>query len=432
MKILNAHRGDRKTAVGALVLVATAALIAGCGTGVTGKPEAGELDVRKLSVGTYPTDPLDIRASYTHSPANGRELAIARLADAVVTGTDVDPTFNHGVLSVSLQVSVGLALVLSGTAEPVAEHNNMMFGYAASASTKPLSDASNQNSFVVFSPFGRKIPDPDATSFNVTVLQFPDQQRASAAAEQIEAADFDVAPDQNQRVTLDKYPAAKAHWRPGIPSMGTTLAHGQYTISIFVQQPKPEMTELRELTEKILAVQLPLLDQTPGLSRREVLRLDYDPQGMLRRTLHPGNSAYPHAESEVTRAPRGFLHTVDDQVKWKTLLTDNGVDSTATTRNGALLLRARDAKAAAALWSGITGMTTVPADKAVGVPDTACTETAKAAKPYRIDQEEAWDRSDRFVCTLHYGRFVASVAGAQLADVSQRAAAQYALLSNSQ
>ncbi|MFE4455854.1 hypothetical protein ACFROC_00720 [Nocardia tengchongensis] len=432
MKVFDASRPGGRTVFGALTLLVTTAVLAGCGT-VTGTPGAAELDVRKLAVGKYPTDPLDSRMSYVHSKSGGRELAVGRLGDSVVIGPEVDPSFTHGVMSLSLQVSAGLGLVLSTVAEPVVERNNMMFGYAASASTKPLSTARDPDSLLAFSPFGGAKPDPDATSFNVTVLQFPDQQRATVAADQMEAADFDVASDQNQRITLDKQPGAKAHWRPGIATMGTTLAHGQYVISVFVQQPKPEVTELTKLTEKVLAAQLPLLDQTPALSPREVLRLDYDPQNLMRRTLHPGNYAAPNAVDEVTRTPRGFLHTVDDQPKWKTLLDDNGVDSTATTRNGALLLRTRDAKAATALWSSLAGAAASPADQSADVPDTTCVETASPnTKPQRYDDEDAWDKSDRYVCTLHYNRYVARVAGTQLADVKQRAAAQYALLANSQ
>ncbi|MGW2660293.1 DUF7373 family lipoprotein [Nocardia tengchongensis] len=432
MKILDARRPCGRTALGALTLLVTTAVLAGCGT-VTGMPEAGEFDVRKLSVGKYPTDPLDTRMSYVHSKSFGEELAIGRLGDSVVIGPEVDPSFTHGVMSLSLDVPLALGLVLSMVAEPVVERNNMMFGYSASASTKPLSAARDSESLLAFSPFGGAKPDPDATSFNVTVLQFPDQQRASTAAEQMEAADFDVASDQNQRITLDQQPEAKAHWRPGIATMGTTLAHGQYVISVFVQQPKPEVAELKKLTEKVLAAQLPLLEQTPPLSARDTLRLDYDPQNMIRRTLHPGTYASPNAVNEVTRTPRGFLHNVDDQPKWKLLLDNNGVDSTATTRNGALLIRARDAKAATSLWSSIAGAAASPADQSVDVPDTACAETASPnTKPQRYDDEDAWDKSDRYVCTLHYNRYVARVAGNQLADVKQRAAAQYALLANSQ
>ncbi|MEC3913283.1 DUF7373 family lipoprotein [Nocardia sp. CDC160] len=431
MNILEARRRGGRTALGAVVLITTTAVLAGCGT-TAGKPVAGEFDIRKLSVGQYPTEPADIRASYSHSPANGKELAIGRLANAVVIGPDVDPIFNHAVSSVSLSGPTALALVLSTVAEPVAERNDMQFGYAASVSTKPLSGARDSGAILTFSPFGGMQPDPDATSFNVTVLQFPDQQRASTAAQQMEEADFAVAADQNQRVALDKQPDAKAHWRPGIPSMGTTLAHGQYAISVFVQQPKPELAGLKSLTEQILAAQLPLLDALPPLSPREVLRLDYDPQGLLRRTLHPGKALYPHAETEITSTPRGLIHTIDNQPSWKTLLDNNGVDYTATTRNGALLLRAKDPKAATAVWSTITGGGPTPIDKATDVPDTSCVESTKGNKPQRFDDEDAWDKSDRFVCLLHYDRYVAVVAGAQLADVTQRAAAQYALLVNSQ
>ncbi|WP_405489195.1 hypothetical protein [Nocardia sp. NBC_00511] len=420
-----------RTALGVLTLSITTAVLTGCGA-VSGNPVPGEIDIRKLSVGTYPIEPLDSRFSYSHTISGGLELATGRIDDAVVSGPDVDPSITHGVLSVNLQIPEGLGLVLSSVAKPVAESNNMLFGSSASASTKPLSNVRAANIGEVYAPFGPYTPDPSATSFNVTVLQFPDEQRAGAAAEQMEAADFNVAADQNQRVTIDSHPDAKAHWRPGIPSMGTTIAHGHYVVSIFVQQPNPELAGLKSLTEKILAVQLPLLEKLKPLSRRDMLRLDYDPQGMMRRTLHPEKGALPHSESEITRTPRGFLHNVDDQSTWKKLLEDNGVDSTATALDGGLLLRARDSNAATALWTGITSATTAPADKQADVPDTVCTETSNTVKPYRFDQEDAWDHSDRFICTLHYDRYVARVAGTQLADVTQRAAAQYALLVNSQ
>lgn len=432
MRILSTRRTGGSKILGSIALVVTTAFLASCGSTTAGKPAAGEYDVRKLSIGKYPTEPIDLRSRFIHSPSTGLNLAIGRLADAVVFGADVDPTFTHGVLSQSLGAGEGLGLVMSKAAEAVADDNHMMFGFSASTSTKKIPISPGTKDLFNYSPFGGKDPDPDADSFNVTVLQFPDTGRAATAADQMEAADFNVAPDQNQRITLDKQPAAKAHWRPGIPTLGTTIAHGQYVVSVFVQRPKPEIGGLKDLTEKVLATQLPMLDQTPALSLREMLRLDYDPLGVLRRALHPGTYPAPDAENEVTHTPRGFLHNVEDQGMWKKMLDNDGVDRTATTRNGALLLRARDADAAAALWSGITSAADNSINKSAEVPDTSCYETRPVAKVQPFTDSEAWDDSARFICTLHYDRYVARVAGTQLADVVQRAAAQYTLLANSQ
>lgn len=93
------------------------------------------------------------------------------------------------------------------------------------------------------------------------------------------------------------------------------------------------------------------------------------------------------------------------------------------------MLRARDSKAAASLWSEINAMTPGSVDKPADVPDVACTEKQHPKPP---GYSSAWDASDRFMCTLRYDRYVARVASSQLTDAHQRAAAQYALLANSQ
>ncbi|MFE3188692.1 hypothetical protein ACFXHA_06755 [Nocardia sp. NPDC059240] len=426
----------RRLACTALVCTAAAiistVLLSGCGSTVSGTANAGEMDVRKLEVGQYSTVPLDARDDYQHDVFKGRELAAGRLMDAVVTGVEVDPTFNHSVKAKALIDSSDYG-ALAYTTRPVLEQNKMQFGFTASASSQPLPDH-----FVSggsgYSPLGGAETNPDTTGFNVTVLQFPDQQLAQSAADQTEAVDFAMAADQNARVTLDKQPNARAHWRPGVPSMAATLATGQYVVTIFVQQTKPDLDGLKALAEKVLAAQLPLLDKVPALSQRDILRLDYDPDGMIRRTLHPKDYSTPNAQDEITRTPRGYLHFAEDQAAWKKLLDAGGVDKISDTKNGALLFRARDVAAATTLWSGINAITPVSDDKSAAVPDMSCAESPKAANPN--DQTawstDAWNHNSRFVCTVHYDRYVARVASSQLADAHLRAAAQYALLANSQ
>lgn len=428
MGILSSRQRGGGGVSSAAVLILSAAVLTGCGSTVSGTAVSGEVDVRKLEVGKYPTEPFDTRATYRHESLSGKQLAIGRLADAVVTGPEVDPTFGHGVLTDTL-ADPFTSGVLAHSVAPVLANNKMMFAFSASASTHPLPEKFISQDILIFHPLGGAEANPDATSFNITVAQFPDQQLAQTAAEQMEATDFDLAADQNVRVTLDKQPTAKAHWRPGIPSMSATLATGQYVVTIFVQQPKPELDGLKSLSEKIFAAQLPLLDKLPPLSERDVLRMDYDPDGMLRRTLHPAGYANPDADDEVTRSPRGYLHYAEDQAAWKRMFDDSGVDRVSSARDGALLIRARDTAAATKLWSGINTITPGSDDRSIGFPDVSCAENPKAKPTKSLN---AWNRSSRFVCTLHYDRYVAQVAGSQLADVHLRAAAQYALLANSQ
>ncbi|MGW4246852.1 DUF7373 family lipoprotein [Nocardia sp. NPDC004722] len=422
------HPGIGRLMIGALALALTA-----CGSQVDGTPHPGEIDVRHLAVGNYPTDPLDFRMTYQHNENDGQKLAMGRLADNVVIGADVDPKFGHNLLTQFLSSS---SKVFAGAVQPVLESNGLLFGYSAAASTHEIAVEASYHISDNFNPFAGGQDNPQATSFTVSVLQFPDPQRARTAADQMEAADFAVAADSNVHLTLDKQPDAKAHWRPGIPSMAATLAHGSYVVNVFAIQPTPDLDGLRKLTDQIFAAQLPLLDQTPALSKREMFHLNYDPDLMLRRTLHPADYTSPHQFVETTHTPRGYLHTVEDQATGKRLLDDNGVDRISTAKQGGLLFRARDPKAATALWTAINQLGGTPADAPPGLPDTTCVQNPNPRPGWVLsddpDSYARWDADNKYLCTIHYDRYVARVASSQLADAQQKAAAQYAVLANSQ
>ncbi|MEU0540299.1 hypothetical protein ABZ319_10545 [Nocardia sp. NPDC005978] len=430
MKMLSIVGCSARKALIALPIVATTAVVlTACGSDITGSAAAGEIDIRKLSVGNYSTDPLDVRSTYSRSVWDGKELAMARLGDAVAIGADVDPRFAYGVVAEALPTPLHTTDVLAAAVKPIMESNNFMFGFTASASTHPLVDTVFYDHSGNFKPFGGADTNPEATSFNVTVLQFPDESRARAAGEQIEAADFAIAADQNTHITLDGRPGARAHWRPGVASMTATLVDGQYVVNVFVQQPKPELATLKTLAEQVFTAQLPLLAQSPPLNARDSLRQDYDPDGLLRRTLHKSEFATPDANDEASRTPRGWLHFVADQRTWKQLLDKAGVDRIATTTEGALMFRTRDADSAAALWSDINALMPKTVEAPPNTRDVACVENPK---PKSGGFSSAWDAKDRFLCTIRYDRYVARVASSTLSDVHQRAAAQYALLAKSQ
>ncbi|MTE11579.1 DUF7373 family lipoprotein [Nocardia aurantiaca] len=434
MKRFGTRSSAGRTIVGTLAIALAAASLSGCGGPASGNPTAREVDVRQFAVGNYPTDPLDVRSTFHHEATTGKAIALARLADSVVVGPDVDPQFNHNALALSMDslATAKATQVLAGAVQPALESNGMMFGFSAAASTRAMPKSRQRERPGNFNPFDGAQSDTEASVFNVTVLQFPDPQRAQTAAEQMEAADFAVAADQNVRITLDKQPTAKAHWRPGVPSMAATMAYGQYAVNVYVAQPKPDLDGLRGLAEKVFAAQLPLLDKAPALSPHEIFRLDYDPDGMLRRTLHPKAYYRPHPVSEATHTPRGHLHYADDQATWKQLMDDNGVDRVSTASYGGLLFRARDTEAAAKLWAGIKGTTSDSVEAPANIPDVACsavpTEETGVLR-YAYDPAEG---ATVYLCSLHYDRYVARVASPQLVDAQQKAAAQYALLANSQ
>ncbi|MEC3913267.1 DUF7373 family lipoprotein [Nocardia sp. CDC160] len=407
-----------KTLLSAVVVCLMAVAAVGCG--VRGTPTPGEIDIRTLDVGNYPTEPLDYRTEYSHDSLFVSRLGMARLAGAVANGIDIDPDLRHTVQLTGLPDDTGsTAWVLSDAAAPVLDRYHLLFGVSVTTSTQPLEDrvdpyldASSIRPYL----YGTA-PSADATSVNIVVLQFPDEAAARDAATDIEAADFGAA-DANQPVTLDSYPQAKAHWQPGIPSLGTTVARGDYVVNIFVQVPQPDLPTLIARTRRVLDLQLPMLDQLPPLSDRQLLELDYDPDGILRRTLHPDDSELPRFPEESTVTTHGFLNVTEDVPTWKDLLGRAGVDRVGQV-DKTLLFRARDAAAASALSAGIAAVVIHRTDAPPGVPDAFC---------YTQPLSEEGTDYEKVLCAVHYGRYVGIVESEQLEDAHQQAAAQYALL----
>lgn len=426
---MRAQIGFSARRISALVSVAIVALLTSCGGQVEGTPGAGEIDIRKLDVGNYPTDPLDVRATPDHSNSGGRALATARLADSIALGVDIDSSLVYGDMGGTVVNPSTGSDVLGKAVRSALTDNGMLLAVTTASSSRPLPITYEYDLSDNFKPFGAVKGIADSTAVNVTVLQFPDNDRARAAAEQMEAADFEVAADQNSRVQLSGYPDAHAHWRPGVPTMAATLAHGSYVMNVFVQLPQSEIESLKALVARAFDAQKPLLDRIAPLSAREMLRLDYDPEGMMRRTLHPAKYLSLSAKQEMVHGPRGFLQFAADRAPWKKLFDEYEVDRISIATNGAQLMRARDPKAATGLWSGIRPLQPGSVEGPPGVPDVFCGENPN---PNKSEQETAWDSKNRYYCTLRYDRYVARVASSQLSDLHQRAAAQYALLAQSQ
>ncbi|WP_446430564.1 DUF7373 family lipoprotein [Nocardia colli] len=403
-------------------------VIAGCGAPLAGTPLPGEIDVRTLDVGPYPTEPLDTYVEYRHSVRSGTALAISRLANHVVTGVDIDAKLRYGTGVQEIAKPEDVKNVLAEQSIPIAARNKMQFGFASGSSDIQPEDAI-------------ALP-ADSTLTTVTVMQFPDNESAGRAATELDETDFAVAPDQNERVQLAKYPLAHSHWRPGTPTIGSVVAHGNYVVNTFVSAPLPDLAELTALVEKIYSAQLPLLDALPSLSPEQVLRLDNDPDGMIRRVLDPHKLGVPGVGTLATYETQGFLHWQTDRTAAKDLYADaervalswayssstntytRGIaqgfgKGTGRNLDGGFLVRTRDVASARLLWSKILDQSD-PGQTPSNVPDSKCAEIP--TDRYVKD----------FVCVVRYRNYVGYVWSTQLQDSQQRAAAQYALLANSQ
>ncbi|WP_156910259.1 DUF7373 family lipoprotein [Nocardia mangyaensis] len=396
----------------AATIIATALTVAGCGSAVPGSSAPAELDVRKLDVGSYATEPLEMRYTYQNDLGGGLKLAVTRLANSVVTGLDIDPRFKYSTGSIPILDAEKATTVLANATKPALERNKMMFGYAVgSADKKPENP-------------GEEVDDQSFTA--VTVLQFPDETSAKQAAFEIEEADFAVAADMNEKVSLAKYPEAHSHWRPGVASIGSVMAKGHYVVSMYLGTTSPDRAALEELAEKTYAAQLPLLDALEPLTAEQALFLDNDPDGMLRRTFNPSGIGLPDPSDQASYTLQGFLHQVADIYYWKPILSDAGVDRFSLSDAGSfavsMLFRTRDAEAALSLSPKVLERShPSPADAPAEIPEAKCGEGPGDDI-----------KKKRFRCAVTYRHYVATVEGDQLRDVHQRAAAQYALLANSQ
>lgn len=400
-----------RTLSGAAATLAAVTVLAGCGSNLAGAPQPGEIDVRKLDVGSYNTTPLDLRYKYNHSLGSGKQLAVMRLADHVAVGPDIDPRMKYGTGSKVIFEKDQAIDLLADRNGPVVEKYNMMFGYANGAAEKQPDKSG-------------KTP-KDSAFTTVLVMQFPDPESAKQAATEIEETDFQIAADMNKRVPLAKYPDAKTHLRPNVATIGSTMARGNYVINLYLGLPNPDEAALKDLAQKAYDAQVPLLDQLKPLDPEGILRLGYDPDGMLKRTLNPDGFGSPNFTSQATLGPRGYLSLIGEQEYWQRLLNEVGMDRYSRSSAGGStnsLFRTRDAAAAGTLLNKILERTHPgAADAPAKVPDAKCGE-----------QTSSDSKRQRFRCAVKYRQYVAMVESNQLQDAHQRAAAQYAVLANSQ
>ncbi|WP_225732724.1 hypothetical protein, partial [Nocardia sp. JCM 34519] len=254
------------------------------------------------------------------------------------------------------------------------------------------------------------------------VMQFPDDAAAARAAAELEETDFQTMADGNQRVSLPKYQDAHAHWRPGVPTIGSAAAHGRYVVYLNIGLADPDLGRLTELTEKTYGAQFALLDNLPALNPKEILRLDDDPQGILRRTLNPDRAISPSSISFFSFGLTGFLNWTRSLRGLRDTFIAVGADTFGVSW-GTTAIRTRDADGARTLAPKLLqapGLETVPADAPPSIPGGSCVENrSKLLRP------------KRFSCAVPYHRYVAIVESDQIVDVHQKATAQYALFANS-
>ncbi|QIS15973.1 DUF7373 family lipoprotein [Nocardia arthritidis] len=393
-----------------LAVVMTGIVVAGCGATLSGTGVPAEIDVRTLDTGRFPTAPPKF-ASRLDSVGYAR-LEAARLAGAVLSPHEVDAAVYS--IGASAEIHTDAQTVTDFLADqtvPTLQKYGFLIGFSTGSADErvPLKKAL----------YGTR----KREGLTVTVLRFPDAAAANSAAAELDAVDSSLNPE-NVAVKLPKYPDAHAHWRPTVPTLGSTTPHGPYVISILADSRNTDVNHLVDVTQKYLDAEIPELDGYVATPPGKFDTLRQDPDGVLARLLQDnGVVPAPDGQGEVVYTLRGYLNYVQDQSSRFPVMSRAGVDRVAMSPT-AFVFRARDDAAAAQfvkesaeLGDAVDRRAVDPPD---GIPNAACVQDYAAAK-------EA-----QFRCFVAYRRYAALELGGRLWETQQRAAAQYALLANSQ
>ncbi|WP_067534588.1 DUF7373 family lipoprotein [Nocardia crassostreae] len=382
--------------------LALTAVLAGCGA--QGTPVAGEIDVRTLDAGSYPV------GRYTYDqPAgdNGSLLEGMRMAEAVVPTVRVDQSLSHGrggIVLKNVQDVIGVSN-LSSSARPVLENREFLAGFAASGSDKP--DRADDT------------VDPTGTAVTIRLLRFSSTDNAKLAAREIADADFNVALEQNRKLTLPEYPDAFVHWRPGVANIGVSMARKEFVISLFLMRPKAEESDLLAWVKKTLDAEVAAVDAFAATPADKLDELPVDPGRLLARVLTDDRDKHtPDPDVFAVFGANQLIHPAGDQSLRARLVQDTGMDAMASVDDN-FLFRTRDAAASAELVAGLIASLSETADNGAvpdNVPDTKCVKR-RSGNDYR--------------CYVIYKRYVGVVNAKSEPEVGTMAAAQYALLANS-
>ncbi|MGW5437828.1 DUF7373 family lipoprotein [Nocardia asteroides] len=386
------------------------ALAALTGCAVTGEPRPVP-DPASLDVGPYSRYPL--AAPTRGSEHYGRVIESVRLGELVANPARVDPALHVPRTrsgSDPLPTPAKAAALLADPVREVLERHGMLAGFTVGAS--------DTRQFAIGS--GRIV--------QITLLRFPDAATARQAATEIDSADAAMSPD-NVAVTIPDHPAARAHWRPSVPTLAATMAVDSFVVTVLAGHTTPDLGVLTTLAGRVFLEQQPLLRDVTLTPPAAFADLPLDRDGMLGRMVPEAPGRWPY--------PVVITSEFAETAGWDGLVQPHGIilgpraghfaspapevpELTGLNRFDRLL-RFADAATATTFFSGLQQddpRSSVPPP--AGMVDINCAEREGGAP------------MTRFSCRLRHGRYVAVVFSRDYQDVHHRAAAQYALLVNSE
>lgn len=356
--------------------------------------------------GSYPSHRVD--GDYDSRPSRARGILVEslRLGEQIVLASDIDPDLTvgrGGGVFVDHHGPV-LGSVLSGPQTTALEKYDVLAGTGALAANKPY-DAENQ-----------------AEKFlAVSLVAFPDEQTAAAAARDMESLDFQAA-KANSPVTLDAYPQAMSHWQPGVPTLGSWMVWKTLVIRVLARLTLPDLGRLMDMVTRTYQRQLAALESFTATPAKDVPNLVLDPDKLLPRLVKTGDYT-PDEMAFALYSPRAFaLRAGENPAADLSAFTAQGVTAVGISHNK-FLYRTRDSAAAtdlAAYLAGKRGETEqVPMRGIRDLPSVTCSQ---ATRPSTLP----WPR--RFRCIVVRDDLVALLYSDEETDIRRIAAAQYAVM----
>jgi hypothetical protein len=377
-------------------------LSAACSTAVegsavkdTGAPSGPAIDVSKLDVGPYPTEPSQ-PLGVTGDPLRGVLVEAQRMSNNVIGPWEVDSTVTgwFGFGAAALLSPADLANIGPEPFTAAAGRHNFVNGFVSARTAQ-----------------GQKI-------LLNAVLRFADPESASAAA-----AEFgDIAAKTGtgvQRAEIPGHPdTVAASYTQTEGSTGKQwnavrafTPHGSY---VFMQlaQAIDGMEPAIGLVAKTVDKQGPTIDQFRATDPAEFGDISLDPTGLLARTLPvPEKEATPI--QNTTYEQRGALHFQSDPARSATLFSETDTDLVAMAKTN--VYQTKDSAGAVKIVEGFFAELqpkSQPAKPVNNLPDSRCLQL----------------EDKTFYCLGAADRYAIETTSEKLLDAQQQVAAQYAML----
>ncbi len=387
-----------------IAFVSVAVLSAACTTAVdgsavkeSGAPKVPTVDVSKLDVGPYPTEPSQ-PLGVTGDPLRGVLVESQRMANNVVGPWEVDPALSKwfGFGATVLQSADALATIGPESFAVSASQHGFINGFASARTAE-----------------GQKI-------LVNAVLRFADQGAAAAAA--TEFGDIAAKTGEGvQRTQIPGHPETQA--ASYTQTEGSTgkkwnavrafTPHGEY---VFMQlaQAVDGMDQALGIVAKNVDLQGPAIDAFRATDPAEFADISLDPTGLLARTL-PVPEKQATATQFTTYEQRGALQFQTDPTRSAKLFSDTGMDLVAMAKTN--VYQTKDSASAPKIVDGFYAElqpTSQPAKPVNNLPDSRCLQL----------------EDKTFYCLGAADRYAIETTSDTLLDAQQQVAAQYAMLLN--